>query len=275
MRLPQNLLAAVKKCILNSMFCVTPHHIALAKIIFLREFKTMYRRTALGPLWALLYPAAFLMVFIFFRLLFGLGNPEGVPMIPFLFSGLMNWLLFSSIVMSVHPALVSNVSILKKIPVNPLVFVGAGAMMPLTTYAVYLALLEGIAMFYGYYPSMHHIVLPLLGLTVAAFAVGLGLLVAALGLYRTDIIQVLPVVIQLGMFATPIFFSAAIVPEKLRWAITINPIAHCVNMFRDVLFNQTWPDWSTWGVTLLVIAVVWAIALPLFLRTTRYLADMY
>jgi lipopolysaccharide transport system permease protein len=244
-------------------------------MIFLREFKTMYRRTALGPLWALLFPAAYLMVFIFFRLLFGLSNPEGVPMIPFLFSGLINWLLFSGVVMAVHPSLVSNVGILKKIPVNPLVFVAAGVSLPLTTYGVYLALMEGIAIFYCYSPSIHHIVLPFLGLTVAAFGVGLGLLAAAVGLYRMDIIQVLPVLIQLGMFATPIFFSAAIVPQRLQWAITVNPVAHGVNMFRDVLFNQVWPNWSLWGATLLVTAAVWAVALPLFVRTTRYLADMY
>jgi ABC-type polysaccharide/polyol phosphate export permease len=77
------------------------------------------------------------------------------------------------------------------------------------------------------------------------------------------------------MFATPIFFSAAIVPQRLQWAITVNPVAHGVNMFRAVLFNQAWPNWSVWGATLLVTAAVWAVALPLFLRTTRYLADMY
>jgi len=253
----------------------TARNLALSRMIFVREFKTMYRRSALGPLWALLFPAAYLVVFIFFRLLFGLSNPEGIPMIPFLFSGLINWLLFSSIVTSVHPALVSNVGILKKIPVNPLVFVAAGAMMPLTTYGVYLALMEGIAVFYGYYPTVHHIVLPLLGLNVAAFAVGLGLLAAAVGMYRTDIIQVLPVLIQLGMFATPIFFSASIVPQELQWAIAVNPVAHCVNMFRDVLFNHAWPDLYVWGATLLVTVAVWAAALPLFVRTTRYLADMY
>ncbi|MCL2154403.1 MAG: ABC transporter permease [Leptospirales bacterium] len=235
----------------------------------------MYRRSALGPLWALLFPIAYLFVFIFFRLLFGLSNPEGVPMIPFLFSGLINWLLFSSTIVAVHPSLVSNVSILKKIPVNPLIFVGAGSLLPLTTYVIYLVLMEGVAIFYGYYPSIHHIALPFLGLTILAFAIGLGLFVAALGIYRTDIIQVLPVLIQLGMFATPIFFSAAIVPESLQWAITGNPIAHCVNMFRDVLFNNTWPNWSIWGWNLLVVAAVWALALPMFIRTTRYLSDMY
>jgi lipopolysaccharide transport system permease protein len=250
-------------------------NLVLIKMIAWREFNAMYRRTALGPLWALLFPAAFLTVFIFFRLLFGLGNPEGVPMIPFLFAGLMNWLLFSTTILSVHPALVSNVGVLKKIPVNPLVFVAAGATLPLITYGVYLVLMEAIAIYYGYYPSIHHITLPFLGLTVSAFAIGLGLMAASLALYRTDIIQALPVLVQLGMFATPVFFSAAIVPERLQWIVTINPIAHCVGMFRDVLFNNTWPDWSTWGLTLLMVTVVWAVALPTFIRTTRYVADMY
>jgi ABC-type polysaccharide/polyol phosphate export permease len=249
--------------------------LALLKVIFWREFNTLYRRTALGPLWALLYPAAYLLVFVFFRLLFGLGNPDGVPMVPFLFSGLINWMLFSALVLSVHPALVGNVSILKKIPVNPLVFAGAGGMLPLTTYGIYFVLMWGIAIFYGYYPSIHYIALPFLGLTVAAFGLGLGLLAAAAAIYRADIIQALPVVIQLGMFATPIFFSAAIVPQNLRWAVAVNPIAHCVNMFRDVLFNHVWPDWPTWGLCLLVIAAVWSVALPMFIRTTRYLSDMY
>lgn len=244
-------------------------------MIVWREFNAMYRRTALGPLWALLYPAAYLLVFVFFRLLFGLSNPDGIPMIPFLFSGLINWMLFSSTVSSVFPSLVGNVGILKKIPVNPLVFVAAGGALPLITYCVYLALMEGIAVYYGCYPSIHHIVLPFLGLTVSAFALGLGLLVSAVGIYRTDIIQALPVVIQLGMFATPIFFSAAIVPQNLHWAIAVNPIAHCVNMFRDVLFNHAWPDWPTWGLVLLVIAALWSVALPMFRRTTRYMSDMY
>ena len=64
-------------------------------------------------------------------------------------------------------------------------------------------------------------------------------------------------------------------PQELQWAVAFNPLAHCVSMFRDVLFNHVWPDWHVWGVTLLVIAAVWAVSLPLFLRTTRYLADVY
>jgi ABC-type polysaccharide/polyol phosphate export permease len=69
--------------------------------------------------------------------------------------------------------------------------------------------------------------------------------------------------------------SCSIVPLNPRWAVTVNPIAPCVNMYRDALFNQIWPDWPTWGLCLLVIAAVWAVSLPLFRRTTRYLADVY
>lgn len=249
--------------------------LALGKVIFWREFNTQYRRTALGPLWALLAPAAYLCVFIFFRLLFGLSNPEGIPMIPFLFSGLTLWLLFSQTLTGIFPAIVSNVGILKKIPVSPLVFIFSGAMLPLLTCTVYVLLLEAILIFYGYYPGITHLAVPVIVLLTLSFAVGVGLLVATLAFYRQDIIQVLPTFIQLGMFATPIFFSASIIPEHLRWAIDINPVAGCVEMFRQCLFMAQWPDPALLFKTTLIVMLLWALALPMFKRTSRYIADMY
>lgn len=248
---------------------------ALVKIIFWREFSSMYRRTSLGPLWALIAPAAYLCVFVFFRLMFGLQNPEGLPMIPFLFSGLSLWLLFAGILNSAFPAVVANVSILKKMPVPPLVFVLAGSLLPLFTCGVYLVLLEGMLIYYNYPPGLLHLFIPIIFLLVFFFALGLGLLVASVAFYRQDIIQVLPTLIQLGMFATPVFFSPAIIPGHLQWVVAINPIAECMGMFRQILFFNTFPDWAVLGKVLLITAIVWSIALPLFRRTTRYVADMY
>lgn len=248
---------------------------ALTKMIFWREFNAMYRRTTLGPLWSLIAPAAYLTVFIFFRLMFGLKNPEGMPMIPFLFSGLSLWLLFAGIVTSAFPAITGNVSILKKIPVPPLVFIFSGALLPLFTYLVYLVLLEGLLIFYGYPPTIKHLVIPVIVLLVLGFAMGIGMLVASIALYRRDIIQVLPTIIQLGMFATPIFFSASIVPQNLQWAIKINPIALCVGMLRDVIFKAVWPDPWMLLKTALVVVILWAIALPFFKYTTKYIADQF
>ena len=251
------------------------HNIALTKMIFWREFNAMYRRTSLGPLWAFLAPVAYLCVFIFFRLLFGLGNPEGIPIIPFLFSGLSLWLLFSLVVTAAFPAILTNVSILKKIPTSPLIFVVAGSLLPLLTCTIYMLLLEGLLFYYGYGISIVHICIPLAVLLVYFFALGIGLLVATIAFYKQDIVQALPTLIQLGMFATPIFFSPSIIPEKLQWVIKINPVAECVGILRQAIFFNSWPDGGIVLKTCLIIAILWAVALPMFKRTVRYIADMY
>lgn len=248
---------------------------ALVKVIFWREFNATYRRSALGPLWALIAPAAYLCVFIFFRLLFGLANPEGIPMIPFLFSGLTIWMLFSQVVMGTFPAIVANVGILKKIPISPVIFIFSAALLPLLTCGVYLVLLEGMLIYYGYFPTITHVAIPVIVCLALGFALGLGMVVATVAFYRQDIIQILPTVIQLGMFATPIFFSPSIIPEKLRWVININPLASCVSMFRQCLFQAQWPDPVVFAKTVLVVVILWGIALPLFRRVSRYIADIY
>ena len=248
---------------------------ALIKIIFWREFNTMYRRTALGPFWALIAPAAYLMVFIFFRLMFGLKNHPGMPMIPFLFSGLSLWLFFAAAVNVAFPSIIKNVRILKKIPVPPLVFLFAGVLLPLVTCGVYMVLLELLLAYYGFYPTIQHLAIPLIVLFVLGFASGISLLVVSLALYRQDILQILPTIIQLGMFATPIFFPPSIVPENLQWVVAYNPMALCVGMLRGIIFTAAWPEWLPLLKTVLVIAGLWAIGLPLFKRTTKYVTDQF
>lgn len=251
------------------------YNFGLAKAIFRREFAAMYKRTTLGPLWALVAPAMYMLVFIFFRLLFGLSNPEGIPMLPFLFSGLALWLLFSTTLSSIFPALISNVGIMKKMPINPMVFVLSGSLMPLLTCCMHVVLLEALLVYYGYIPSAQHLLIPFIVVLVQAFAVGIALIVCSIGFYRQDIIQLLPTVIQLGMFATPVFFSPSIIPEKLKWAFSYNPIAICVQWLRDIIFFTTVPQADSVIRVLLCLAVLWVVGLLFFRRTSRYIADIY
>ena len=114
--------------------------LGLAKAIFKRDFKAQFRRTLLGPLLALLAPVVYLVVFIFFRLMFGLPQLDGIPMIPFLFSGIALWLFFSSLVGAIYPGVSSNMGILKKMPVNPLAFALSAAGLPILNIVIYFIL---------------------------------------------------------------------------------------------------------------------------------------
>lgn len=247
--------------------------LGLAKTIFKRDFKAQFRRTLLGPLLALLAPVVYLVVFIFFRLMFGLPQLDGIPMIPFLFSGIALWLFFSSLVGAIYPGVSSNMGILKKMPVNPLAFALSAAGLPILNIVIYFILLLCMSLFWGVVPSLSWLCLPFLIVLVALFAMGLGLIVCGLGIYRRDIIVLLPIILQLGMFVTPIFFSPDLIPEQFRWAVTINPMAHAVNMFRDALFLGEFPALFPLTITCGMTLLAWLVGYPFFRRTLRYAAD--
>lgn len=245
----------------------------LAKAIFKRDFKAQFRRTLLGPLLALLAPVVYLVVFIFFRLMFGLPQADGIPMIPFLFSGIALWLFFSMLLAAVYPGVNSNMGILKKMPVNPLAFAFSAAGIPLLNISIYFFTLLGMSLYFGVSPALSWLCLPFIIILIGLFAMGLGLFVCSLGIYKRDIILLLPVILQLGMFVTPIFFSPDLVPAQFRWVVTINPMAHAVNMFRDALFLGQFPDPFPLAITCGMTVFAWLAGYPFFRRTLRYAAD--
>ena len=250
-----------------------PPMFRLIRVIFLRDFKAQFRRTLFGPVLAFMAPVISLVVFIFFRMMFGLPESEDAPVLPFLFSGVSLWLFFSASVSGVYPSVSSNMGILRKMPVNPLAFALSSLGMPVLTVITYLVLLLGMSLFFGVHPSLSWLCLPFFIIFLGGFALGVGLLVCALGIYRRDIIVLLPIILQLGMFVTPIFFSPEIVPAQFRWVVAINPVAHSVSMFRNALFLGQWPDGVSFCVILASTALVWLIGYPFFRRTLRYAAD--
>ncbi len=226
--------------------------LGLAKAIFKRDFKSQFRRTLFGPLLAFLSPVIYLTVFIFFRMMFGLPKAEGIPTLPFLFSGIALWLFFSTILGAIYPGVSANMGILRKMPVNPLIFAISATGMPLLTISIYLALLLCMSLYFGVAPSWTWLCLPFLVILVGLFAMGLGLFVCALGIYKRDII---------------------VLPAQLRWAVSINPMAHAVTMFRDALFLEHIPAAFPLGVTCGMTLLAWLVGYPLFRRTMRYAAD--
>lgn len=246
---------------------------ALAWMIFKRDFFSMYRRTVFGPLLAFIAPAVYLAVFIFFRLMFGLPEAKGIPMIPFLFSGIAMWMFFSAILSGVYPSITSNMGILRKMPVNPMIFAFSSLGLPLVTCSVYVFLLLILSTYYGIVPSLTWLYLPFLVALIGFFGMGLGLFVCTVGIYRRDIIYLLPIILQLGMFVTPIFFPPEIVPTQFQWAVRINPMAHLIGMFRDALFLETSPRLIPLAISLGMTVFIWCVGYPLFRRTMRYAAD--
>lgn len=239
-----------------------------------RDIRARYRRTILGPLWAILQP---LMLMVVFTALSGVLDipSDNIPYVIFSYSALTPWTFFANSVSRCGPSIISNASIIKKTPVSRELF----PMVAVTT-AGFDTLMAGIilaVMIVWYQVSVDLSLvfwLPVLTLLTAVFALGVGMFFAALGVYKRDLLQVNAFVLQLWIYATPVIYPLSEVPDKWQALYKLNPMVGLLEGFRSVLARGETPDVSLllWGLPVngLVLLIAW----PLFRYTSRYFADV-
>jgi lipopolysaccharide transport system permease protein len=239
-----------------------------------RDIKVRYRQTIIGAVWAVLQPVLMMLVFgLFFGRLAGLSS-EGKPYAVFAFAALVPWTLFSQALRGAADSVVRSGALVSKIYFPRLIAPLASAGSFIVDFVLALVVLFGIMGFYGIYPSGRIVwLLPLTIFTlVAALAVGIWL--AALNVRYRDVAYVVPFLIQLWLFASPVGYSTTIVPGVWRTLYGLNPMVGIIEGFR----------WSVVGTTTTpgpIVAVSAAVTLLLlfggllyFRRTERTFADV-
>ncbi|AWB88634.1 ABC transporter permease [Salinibacterium hongtaonis] len=258
----------------------------------LREVKGKYKRTVFGQLWSLVNPLAVMLVYtLVFGILFQLppqvGDPSGIEYYAlWLLCGLLPWLFFAGVLNAGTSVLVGNAGLIQKVyfprAVLPLSVVGAVGFNWLFEMAV-LAIVLSIA---GAF------VLPWLPLVIvtmlllALFASGIALMLSIANVYFRDTEHLLSIALQMWMYLTPIIYPVSLVavqsdkvggllgtPVTLLDIYQLNPMASFVEVFRNLLYDNRFPDTSSM-VTCLIWAVgMFAIGLTIFARKEKGLAE--
>ena len=208
----------------------------LLGFLALRDVKVRYKQTVLGVLWVALQP---LLAMVVLSLVFGrLAKlpPEGMPSYPlFVFSGLVPWLFFANAVSNAAQSLVGSANLLTKIYFPRVLVPTAAVTAGLADVAVSLLLMLGLAAWSGVTPRASWLLLPPLLFLVWLAALGSGVLLAALTVSYRDFRYVVPFLIQIWMFATPVAYAASLVPPKWKWLLVVNPMATVITGFRAAL----------------------------------------
>lgn len=221
----------------------------------MRDVKGKYRRTFFGQLWSLINPLATMLVYtIVFSIIFparpAIGEPSGLNIYPlWLMTGLLPWMFFRNVVSGGLGSITSNAPLIKKVyfPRMNLPFSVTGA--SLFTWANEMGLLTVALLAFG------ACVLPWLPLVIvfmvllALFGTGLGMALAILTVYFRDTQHFVSIAMQLWMYLTPIIYPISLVEDaaKLHGAYILdlyrlNPMEHFVNVFRQLIYDNTWPD---------------------------------
>jgi lipopolysaccharide transport system permease protein len=240
-----------------------------------RDVKIRYKQTVLGAAWAILQPLMSMVVFsLFFGRLAGLDHRTGgVPYPIYIYAGLLPWTFFANSNTNSGNSLVGNSNLITKVYfprlIIPLAAVGAG----LADLAVSFLVLIGMMLYYGTGFSWQLLLVPVFLVGTVLTATGVGTLLAALTVAYRDFRYVVPFMVQIWMFVTPVIYPSSIVPIKWRWLLALNPMAGLIDGFRGAFLARPLP-WPQVGLSLALSVIVFLSGAAYFRKVERQFADI-
>jgi lipopolysaccharide transport system permease protein len=239
-----------------------------------RDVAVRYKQTAIGVVWALVRPALTLAVFVAFRRMVGV-EPGGVPDVILVLAAVLPWQFFSTALSETSASLIGNTSLISKVYFPRLIIPVAAIATSFVDFVITLAMLAVLMAWYGVAPAAPLVALPLFILLSALLSLGLGLLLGALTVTYRDFRYVVPFLVQLGLFVSPIAFSTSQVPERWRSLYGLNPLVGIIDGFRwSITGGRTPLDQGLILTSIAATALALVLGIWYFRRMERGFADV-
>ncbi len=236
---------------------------AVIQNMVVQEIRVRYQRSVLGFFWTLLNPILMMvtMTVVFSQVL--QVNDWSRFMI-YLFAGMVPWAFLQASVNECAVTIIAHEQLIRKIYLPKLIFPLARVLINLTTFVLSLGALFLILNPLGAHFSPPMILLPVVFGLFAAFALGLGLIVATINTFYRDFGHLVTICLQAWYFATPIIYPIDQFPESYRWRFWLNPAYSYIKMFQDIIRYETWPTPTTFLVAAGVASVSLGVGYAVF-----------
>ena len=235
-------------------------------IFAFKEIKVAYSQTYLGLFWSIIRPLFTLLIFtIIFRVF--LHVPTRAPYYLFAFSGMIAWNFFSQIATNASSAIIQNQQLIHKMYFPKLILLLSKILVVGVETGISLILLLALLLFSGENPGISILSLPLFifinmlcGLTVAVW-------MNAINTRFRDLNQIVPVIIGIAIWVTPVFYPTTIIPAGYEFFVYANPLAGVIKGYRFALLGDDFPEWPYWVSMLTTVAL--SIAGTMFFTTVE------
>ncbi len=254
----------------------------LAWALAMREVLVRYKQSALGAAWAVLQPTLTMVVFtLLFGTLFGHGNlptAEGVPYAVSTYCALLPWQLFAQAVTRASQSIVSNQNLITKIYFPRLIIPLAPVIAALVDFGVAFLVLAALMIWYGIVPGPGVVWLPLLVLFAVLSALAFSVWLAAINAIYRDVQYVVPFLVQIMMYVSPILYTADSVlkgrPGWVQFVYGLNPMTGVAEGFRWALLGTPAPGALVMASSVAAVMVTLVAGLFYFKRMERSFADV-
>lgn len=246
----------------------------LLTYLALRDIRVRYKQTVLGVGWAVIQPAVTTIIFTFvFGKLAGM-SAGGVPYPLLVLAGLLPWQLFSAALVGSSASLISNANLISKVYFPRLIIPLSSLGVALIDFLVVLLLYGATSAWFGRLPSWHWVLLPPFIFVALVLAFGAGLWFTALTVKYRDFRYIVPFLMQVGVFVSPIGFSTNVAPTW-RSLMDLNPITGVIDAFRWCLLSDGQPfDSHGIACSILMSAILTYSGLLYFRKMERSFADV-
>ncbi len=247
----------------------------LVRTLAERDLRARYKQTFLGFAWAIITPVTLMLVFTVFFKRVARIDTGGAPYTLYAYVGLLPWTFFSSSVSSASQSLVSNISLLNKVYCPREVFPLASILVAGIDTATASLVLGVLFAVHTYAPRPETLMLPLLLAVQVCFVLGVTLLVSITTVYVRDLRQGLPIMLQLGLFATPVAYGIDAVPRGLQPVYAfLNPLAPVIDGYRRTILLGKPPAWGLLALAALSSVLLLVLGYVFFKRLEAGIADV-
>ena len=241
--------------------------------LVVRDIKVRYKQTVLGAAWAIIQPITAMIIFsIIFGRLAKIPS-EGFPYPVFVYAGLLPWTFFSNGIAASGASLVGSANLVNKVYFPRLAIptssVGSGIVDFLISSLILLILMA----WYGVGWSTNMLAIPFLMLGVLTTVLGIGMILSALTVSYRDFRYVIPFLVQIWMYLTPVVYPVSFIPEKWRWLLLINPMSGYIDSFRSAYLGKPF-ELEMIGVSLIMSIFLFIIGVYYFKKVEQRFADI-
>jgi lipopolysaccharide transport system permease protein len=239
-----------------------------------RDVKVRYKQTAIGLGWAVLQPLITMLIFTALFSKVAEIPSDGVPYPMFAFAGLLPWTYFSQAVGRSGISLVNNAGLVTKVYFPRLAIPISGVLSPVVDVIVTFGLLLALMVYYAITPGWNMLALPLFLLMSVVTALAVSLWLSALCVKYRDVAVVIPFLLQIWLYASPVAYPTSVIPERWRTLYSLNPMAGVIEGVRWSLLGTQHPDFTMMAVSAVVVVGLLVSGAIYFNRMEQIFADV-
>ncbi len=239
-----------------------------------RDILVRYKQTVIGIAWAVVRPLLTMIIFTFVFARLAKVQSEHAPYPILVMCGLLPWQLFANALTEASGSLIANSNLVTKVYFPRMIMPAAAIAVAVVDFFIAFGLLLGMFAVYGFMPSGKILLLPAFLTLAILCSLGAGLLITALNVRFRDVRYIIPFIVQLGLYISPVGIPSDIVPANWRMLYSLNPMVGVIDGFRWCIIDGTELYLPGLLISIAVTIAVMITGVRYFRSTERTFADL-